>query len=223
MSKPVVKIRSIEKLTHDVLKIVTERPPNYTFSPGQATELCINKEGWQNETRPFTFTCLPDSDYLEFTIKTYPTHKGVTNELLHLKVNDEFILGEIFGEISYKGEGTFIAGGAGITPFIAIFRHLKSQNKVGDNRLIFANKTKGDIILETEFRELLGTNFINILSDENVSNYAHGMISEQFLKSTISDLTKRLYLCGPEPMMEAVEQQLARLGVDKEIIVKEVF
>ena len=223
MSKPVVKIRSIEKLTHDVLKIVTERPPNYIFSPGQATELCINKDGWQNETRPFTFTCLPDSDYLEFTIKTYPTHKGVTNELLHLKVNDEFILGEIFGEISYKGEGTFIAGGAGITPFIAIFRHLKSQNKVGDNRLIFANKTKGDIILETEFRELLGTNFINILSDENVSNYAHGMISEQFLKSTISDLTKRLYLCGPEPMMEAVEQQLARLGVDKEIIVKEVF
>jgi hypothetical protein len=29
----------------------------------------------------------------------------------------------------YKGEGIFIAGGAGVTPFIAIFRDLHEQGK----------------------------------------------------------------------------------------------
>jgi ferredoxin-NADP reductase len=55
-----------------------------------------------------------------------------------------------------------------VTPFIAIFRHLKAQGRVGDNKLIFANKTKKDIILEKEFKEMLGNNFISILSEETV-------------------------------------------------------
>lgn len=44
-----VKIKSIEKVTHNVLQIVTEKPLQYTFVPGQATEIAINKEGWRNE------------------------------------------------------------------------------------------------------------------------------------------------------------------------------
>ena len=116
-----VKIESIKHVTHDVLQIRVEKPRGLTFAPGQATEVSVNKTGWLKEKRPFTFTCLPDDDYLEFNIKTYPSHKGVTNELLQLKKNDELILHDIFGTIAYKGEGVFIAGGAGVTPFISIF------------------------------------------------------------------------------------------------------
>jgi ferredoxin-NADP reductase len=190
---------------------------------GQATDVSINKNGWQNEKRPFTFTCLPDDDYLEFTIKTYPSHKGVTNELLQLKQNDELILHDVFGAIGYKGEGVFIAGGAGVTPFISIFRFLRSKNDIADNKLIFANKMKGDIILEQEFENLLGKKFINILSVENAAGYAHGYITEEFLKAHITKLSKRIYLCGPEPMMESVESQLSNLNVDPISIIKEEF
>ena len=137
-----VKIKSIEYLTHDVLKIVTEKPSMYSFRPGQATEISINKVSWRNELRPFTFTCLPDRDYLEFAIKTYPEHQGVTNQFLQLRIGEELILHDVFGTIQYKGEGVFIAGGAGVTPFISIFRYLKSKNEIGNNKLIFANKTK---------------------------------------------------------------------------------
>ena len=160
-----VKIKSIENLTHDVLKIVTEKPVDLNFTPGQAAEISINKNAWREEKRPFTFTCLPEDNYLEFSIKTYPSHKGVTNELLQLKENDELILHDVFGAIAYKGEGVFIAGGAGVTPFISIFRFLRSKNMVADNKLLFANKKKIDIILKQEFENLLGKNFINILSD----------------------------------------------------------
>jgi len=221
MTQQVVKIKSIKHVTHDVLQIVTEKPRQLDFTPGQAVEISINKEGWKNEKRPFTFTCLPDSTYLEFNIKTYPSHKGVTNELLSLKKNDEFILHDVFGAIAYRGEGVFIAGGAGVTPFICIFRYLQSKNKTGNNKLIFANKTIGDIILADEFKKLLGKNFINILSDEIVAGYAHGQITEGFLKAHINDATKNVYICGPLPMIDAVEKQLSNLGIGKNAIIKE--
>lgn len=223
MEQHIIKIRSVKKITHDVLLIVAEKPWGYKFNPGQATEVSINKPGWDKERRPFTFTCLPQDDYLEFTIKTYPDHKGVTNELLQLKANDELIIGESWGAISYKTEGIFIAGGAGVTPFISIFRFLQSKNKIGNNKLIFANKRKVDIIHEEEFRTLLGQNFINVLSDEEVDGYTHGYINEKFLKENIGDPKKTIYLCGPEAMMNAIEKQLSDLGVEPELVVKEEF
>ncbi|MDD2279144.1 MAG: FAD-binding oxidoreductase [Bacteroidales bacterium] len=224
MGIQIIKVKSVAKATHDVLRIITEKPPHYQYEPGQATELAINKPEWQNEKRPFTFTSLPqDDNYLEFTIKTYPQHKGVTNELLKLNEGDELIIDDPWGTIGYKGEGVFIAGGAGITPFISIFRHLKSINKIGGNKLIFANKAKADIINENEFQKMLGDNFINILSDEKIDGYAHGFITEDFLKQVISDTSKHFYVCGPPVMMDIVEKQLKHLNVDEKQIVKEGF
>jgi ferredoxin-NADP reductase len=194
MSIHTVKLPTIGHITRDALQIFAQKPQELDFKPGQAIDISINKEGWKNEIRPFTFTSLPDDDYLKFTIKTYPSHKGVTNELLQLRRNDELILGEVFGAIKYKGEGYFIAGGAGITPFISIFRYLRSKNAIGDNKLIYANKTRDDIILKYEFHYLLGKNFINILSDEEAEGYANGFITENFLKEHIMDFNKNIYL-----------------------------
>ncbi len=223
MEKHHIKVKSVEKATHDVLRIKTKKPKGFQFKPGQATDVTINKTGWQDKKNPFTFTSLPDEDLLEFTIKTYPSHKGVTNELLNLQRNDELIISDAWGTINYKGEGVFIAGGAGVTPFISIFRHLQAQNKIGANKLIFANKTKADIINENEFSEMLGENFVNILSNEEADNYAHGYITKDFLKQQAQDLNQYFYVCGPQPMMDAIEKHLSDLGVNKELIVKEEF
>lgn len=223
MNQHFVKIKSIHHITHDVLQIITEKPKQYNFAPGQATEVAINKKDWQNEKRPFTFTSLPNNDFLEFTIKTYPSHKSVTNELLQLKKDDELILYEVFGSIGYKGEGMFIAGGAGVTPFISIFRYLQINNEIGNNKLIFANKTKEDIILAQEFENLLGNNFINILSEEKANGYANGHITMDFLQDNFGGINQYFYLCGPPPMIEFVEKQLQNLNVDEKHIIKEEF
>lgn len=223
MKNEPVKIKSIEHVTHDVLHIVIEKPFGADFKPGQATEIFIDKQGWQNEGRPFTFTGLPKDDHLEFMIKTYPDRKGVTNELLSLKAGDSLIVNDIFGAIDYKGEGTFIAGGAGVTPFISIFRDLKEKNKLGINRLIFANKSKADIILKDEFSDMLGENLINILSKEKTDEYAFGQISRDFLKDNMAPEGGHFYLCGPPPMMDAIEKELSELKVPADRIVKEEF
>jgi len=221
MEEHIVKIIGTEQLTHDVKKFQVDKPSGYSFVPGQATDVSVNRPDLRNKKRPFTFTGLTGDPYLEFVIKIYPAHKGVTSELDKLKPGDEIIIRDAWGAISYKGEGVFIAGGAGITPFISIFRDLQEKNEIGGNTLIFANKTKADIILEQEFQMLLGKDYINILSDETVDGYYHGMLSEDFLRARISDFNRNFYVCGPPPMMIAVKKQLANLGVSKNSIVVE--
>jgi len=218
-----VKIITINHLTPDVLKIVAEKPEAIHYQPGQAVDISINRKGWEQELRAFTFTSLPDDEYIEFTIKTYPAHNGVTQQLLSLDKGDELFIHDVFGDITYKGEGIFIAGGAGVTPFISILKQLEKENKTGNNKLIFANKTKADIILEDKFCQLLGDNFINILSNEKVANYEYGYISTDLIKKHISERTAYFYLCGPEPMMQAVERHLSSLGIADGFIVKEAF
>lgn len=218
-----VKLLSIRHATHDVLEITAEKPAGIAYVPGQAADISINKPGWEQEVRAFTFTSLPDNDYLAFTIKTYPSRHGVTEQLLSLTEGDELIIHGVFGDIAYKGEGLFIAGGAGVTPFIAILKQLEKEHKIGNNKLLFANKTEADIILKDKFHQLLGDNFINVLSEENHAGYRQGYITADLIKQCTDGHASYFYLCGPDPMMQAVEKQLASLGVAGSAIVKEAF
>ena len=221
MAEHLVKVLESYFITHDVKRFKVERPEGYNFIPGQATEVAVNDKEWIKEKRPFTFTNLPGDDHLEFTIKTYPAHNGVTNRLLNLRPGDELIIHDVWGAIHFKGKGLFIAGGAGITPFISIFRYLRSIDDTGNNRLLFANKARKDIILETELNALLRGNVINILSEEDINGYKHGFITEQVLKELIHP-NDFLYLCGPPPMIDAVTKYLSNLGVSDKSVVMEV-
>lgn len=213
------KIVSIEQITHDVKRFRVEKPDGYSFTPGQATAVSIVKENWKDEKRPFTFTSLNEDDYLEFIIKIYKDHEGVTAQLDKLVVGDQLEIGPAWGAISYQGEGYFLAGGAGITPFIAIFRDLAKKNKLKGNKLIFGNKEEKDIILKNELEEYLGNNCIHVLSDEKKDSYYHGFIDEELLKKEVDDFSKEFYICGPEPMMDKLQETLKKLGTDTSKVV----
>jgi ferredoxin-NADP reductase len=199
------------------------KPANYEFLPGQATDVTIDLPAWKAERRPFTFTALNEWDTLEFTIKIYDDHNGVTNELGKLKPGDQLILHDIWGAIHYKGEGVFIAGGAGVTPFIAILRNLFKQGEIGNNQLIFSNQTKKDIILKEEFEKMLGKNFINTLTKEKTGEFDNAKIDQNYLKQKISDFNQYFYICGPDAMVEDIHKDLLALGAKEDKIVIEQF
>ena len=221
MENHIVKIISVEPVTHDVKRFTIQKPTGYKFTPGQATEVSINTLALKNEKRPFTFTSLNDNEHLEFTIKIYDSHNGVTKELGKLKHGDELIIRDVWGAIEYKGEGVFLAGGAGITPFIAILRQLYNENKINNNKLIFTNKTESDIILHKEFNEMLGKNFINTLTDEKKDGYENRLIDYTFLKEKIDNFKQHFYVCGPPPFVKAVSKALTQLGAKTDEVVFE--
>lgn len=217
----IVKVISAEYVTHDVRQFRLEKPSGFTFTPGQATELSVNKEGWKDKKNPFTFTCLTDAPYLEFTIKIYFQHNGVTNQLSMLNPGDEIILRDPWGAIEYKGPGYFIAGGAGITPFIAILRNLKREGKEADNKLFYSNKTDRDIILAEELKAILGENALFTISRQKNSRHDQRRIDKEFLKAEVNDFKKHFYICGPDPMVLEISETLEKLGASADVLVFE--
>jgi len=223
-----VKILRIEPVTHDVKRFIIEKPKGFIFTPGQATKVAINIPGWTNKKRPFTFTSLNSDRHLEFIIKgyplsKYPNHRGVTEQLHKLNTGDELLLENPWGTIQYKGIGVFIAGGAGITPFIAIFRHLAAENKLSGNQLIFSNKTSDDVILEHELKNLFKENnsLVLTLTQEEKENYEQGRINKRLLEKYVNDFSVNFYLCGPKEMVKNLTGVLKSLKAKTESIVLE--
>lgn len=219
MEEHIVKILGIKDVTHDVKRFTLEKPSGYKFIPGQATEVSINHPKLKDEKRPFTFTGLNEWSVLEFTIKIYPQHNGVTNKLADLKQGDELIIHDVWGAINYQGPGVFIAGGAGITPFIAIIRDLYQKNKIKGNTLLFSNKTSKDIILKEELSEMLGENFHNVLTREK--NQPKCRIDEAYIKNIIKNYNQKFYICGPDKFVKELQNIFTNLGVNIESIIFE--
>jgi ferredoxin-NADP reductase len=137
------------------------------------------------------------------------------------QVGDSFIVGDAWGTIEYKGRGTFIAGGAGVTPFIAILRMLRERGELSGHRLIFANKTEDDIILREEFDAMPGLEVIHVLSDEDKNGFEHGYVDKQMLERLVGDTSQHFYVCGPDPMIESVNATLKELGAEPDALVFE--
>lgn len=209
-----VKILKTEMVTHNVRHYRVEKPKGFSFGPGQATEVSIDKAGWENEKRPFTFTSLQSEPTLEFTIKSYRDHAGVTNTLWGCEAGDHLLLRDVWGTIQYKGPGTFIAGGAGVTPFIAILRHLNAKGGLAGNRLIVSNQTEKDIILRDEFEAMEGLETLWTVTADSKSKLTQERIDSDFLKAHITDFSQNFYLCGPDKMVSDLRDALEGLGAD---------
>lgn len=209
-----VQILKTEMVTHNVRHYRVEKPKNFRFGPGQATEVSLDKDGWRDEKRPFTFTSLPDEPTLEFTIKSYRDHPGVTNALWGCEAGDHLLLRDVWGTIQYKGVGTFIAGGAGVTPFIAILRQLNAHGGLRGNRLIVSNQTEADIILRDEFEAMDGLETLWTVTNDPKSKLLQQRIDIDFLKAHIADFRQHFYLCGPDAMVKDLRDALQQLGAD---------
>ncbi|MGA8263848.1 MAG: FAD-binding oxidoreductase [Ignavibacteriaceae bacterium] len=221
MEEHIVKVLKVENVTHNVRRFTVSKPDEYSFIPGQATEVSINTKLLKDEMRPFTFTGLNDWPTLEFTTKIYTDHHGVTEALGKVKEGDELLIHDVWGAINYKGLGVFIAGGAGVTPFIAIFRKLHKDNKLEGNRLIFSNKTEKDIILKDEFNKMLGENFYNTLTQEKSEKYDHRKIDKAFLLEKIKNFSQNFYICGPDQFVKDITNALEELGAKADSVVFE--
>src|SRR3990167_4813253 len=94
-----VTILSVGYVTHDVKRYITTKPDNFTFTPGQATDLVIDKAGLRDDVRPFTFTCRPVDHILEFTIKSYHDHNCVSPPLWDSHPGVTLHISEPFGNM----------------------------------------------------------------------------------------------------------------------------
>ncbi|MEQ8558398.1 MAG: FAD-binding oxidoreductase [Henriciella sp.] len=217
-------LQSVEKVTHDVNRYVFDKPDALSYTPGQAFDLALDREGWRDDKHPFTPTSLPNESNLEFTIKTYVEHDGMTKRLAELKPGDAVLADEPWGAIQDEGPGWFIAGGAGVTPFIAILRErLAEHGTLAGCELIFSNKTEDDIIYRQMFERMPGLSTWFTVTGQNGASVHTGQINRDLLASRIEPGKGKCYVCGPDAMLDDMSEALKAVGVPEDDIITEEF
>ncbi len=215
------ELTEIAPLNDTVIRIRTTRPEGFSFRPGQYCDLAIDRPGFQDETRPFSFTGTPDESSLEFVVRVHRSHRGVTAELRNLEPGSGLLLDEPEGTISYRGPGCFIAGGTGITPFLSIFRTHGGEADFATSSLLFCNKTESDHFLVDELAALFGSRVRFLVTHEPSQRFESGFIDIDLLRGC-ADPASLFSVCGPDEMVKEVTTGLAALGVpDQNIIIEQ--
>lgn len=225
------KLTAIETDTHDTKTFRFELPADATLDmlPGDFLYVHATIDG-KAVKRPYTPSSLPGvTGFFDLTVKRYAT--GVVSKHLHdLRVGDTVLMsgpnpGGHWVDGMAKRVG-FVAGGTGITPMISIIRWILTKRIETELFLVFANKTKADIIFREEWKRA---------AQEHPSFHCYHILEqpppgwpEGTGRVTIDILRQhlpapspetRVFLCGPPPMVDALETTLRDLGYPEQAII----
>lgn len=113
----------------------------------------------------------------------------------------------------------FIAGGIGITPYYSILTEAAIKNQKLKVHLVYANRTD-DISFKSELDELSANNPDLKIDYVIEPNRIDDKLLNQLIKETDNPL---IYISGPEPMVEALTDQIIGLGVPKDSVKSDYF
>lgn len=196
----------------------------FTFEPGQFLTVSVNIDKKEIK-RSYSIASSPcRRTWCEITVKH--AGSGQVSGYLHeqIRAGDLLAVSGPYGKFTFRGHEAesvlLIAGGVGVTPLMSAVRCLTDQAWTGEIFFIYSCGTTKDIIFGEELR-YLERRYANFhltitLSREPSPDWAgtRGHITKQLLAETVPDLSaRRVHVCGPPPMMEAVQTALAELGV----------
>jgi predicted ferric reductase len=114
-----------------------------------------------------------------------------------------------------------VAGGIGITPMMSMMRTLAD---LGDRRpllLIYANRDWESVTFREEIEELqdrLTLRVVHVLERppqawQEEAGYVNAEILDRYLPGNREKDVHEIFICGPQPMMDAVEKALVDMGI----------
>ena len=113
----------------------------------------------------------------------------------------------------------FIAGGIGITPYRAILLDLDHREQPVNVTLLYANRSP-DVVYQGELEALAATH--PRLTIHSV--VAPAEITEQVTRTVIPDPSRPMfYVSGPEPLVDAVGQMVAAMGIPAAHVKQDFF
>jgi predicted ferric reductase len=206
---------------------VVVRPKGHAgmrFMPGQFAWLTAWSSPFSEREHPFSFSSSSEQGgELSFTVKELG---DFTRRVKELQPGMQVYLDGPFGAFSVDrhphAQGfVFIAGGVGITPIMSMLRSLADRGETRRLLLIYANKDWENVIYREELEQLsqrLDLQVVHVLEKapegwQGEVGFVNRDILERYLPANLPRNNQEIFICGPEPMMNAVEKQLVEMGV----------
>lgn len=206
------------------LVIAPEGHRGIRFLPGQFAWITAGASPFAEAEHPFSFSSSAEHpEKLAFTIKEVG---DFTRTIKSLQPGQRVYLDGPFGHFSIDRqprarEYVFIAGGVGITPIMSMLRTMADRGGDRPLLLFYANRDWESVTFREELEVLcarLDLTVVHILEKPPAEwpgerGYLGQPILERYLPKEWDRNTIEVFLCGPPPMMTAVERALLNMGV----------
>lgn len=230
-----LKLKEKIKISPDTFIFNFGKIDNFKFIPGQYMEWTLPHKGTdlRGNRRYFSIASSP-SEELMIAVKFYEPSSSYKKAMLNMNSNQEIIASSLSGEFvlpkNYSMPIVFIAGGVGIAPFRSIIEDIIEKREKVNIVLLFANRTKEDIMFADLFEKAkeFGVRTVYSLTKvESVSadwNGERGHITAEIIQRQVPDFKNRIfYISGPSPMVKSYESVLSSMGIPNSQIVVDYF
>ncbi|HVS16634.1 MAG TPA: ferric reductase-like transmembrane domain-containing protein [Thermoanaerobaculia bacterium] len=205
--------------------------PGLPFAPGQFAWLKVGVSPWSLREHPLSFSSSAEHpERLEFGIKEAG---DFTRTVGALRPGTKAFLDGPHGSFSCDFHATpgflLVAGGIGITPILSMLRTLADRDDRHPHALVYACNRWDRIVFRGEIEALrdrldLAVTYVLEAGHEGWTGPV-GYIGRQTLESHLGTepAKRQVFVCGPDPMMDAVEALLRECGVPNRRVTMERF
>lgn len=211
----------------------------FRFAPGQHLTLRANIDG-EEVRRNYSICAAPDDGELRVAIKQIAGGRFST------WANNALAAGQVLDVMPPHGSFTWkfdesstrsyvaFAGGSGITPILSLMKTALMTEPKSRFTLFYGNRSSASIMFLEEIAALkdrfIGRVQICHFLEEEEGDFAifNGRLDAHKISAVLQDLVDpadidTAFICGPGPMMDAVEAGLTQAGVPQERILIERF
>ncbi|MBE9005830.1 FHA domain-containing protein [Fortiea sp. LEGE XX443] len=242
-----VKCSQVIDETHDVktFRFVTDPPMLFTYKPGQFITLDLEINGEQ-VLRSYSISSTPSRPHtLEITVKRVPAPSnsdsnvppGLVSNWLHdnVKVGSTIKLSGPLGKFTCFANPSqkllLISAGSGITPMMSMSRWLYDTASNVDIVFFHCARSPRDIIYRQELDWMAANHpsfnlAVSITRREPGQSWMSftGRLDPAMLKLIAPDYRERtVYVCGPNPFMESVNDLLESIDFPMQNYYEESF
>ncbi|MEC4113230.1 ferredoxin--NADP reductase [Myroides pelagicus] len=235
-------VKEVRKETPNAVSIVFDIPSNlkdeYQFKAGQYLNIKHLHEG-KEIRRAYSICSTPNSGEVRVAVKK--VEHGVFSTYANdvLKAGDQLEVEAPEGRFIFEPKTDNVknyaafAAGSGITPIMSILKSVLEQEPNSQFVLVYGNKNAEETIfhdelykLQEQYAERLFIHFVYSRIRENDSIF--GRIDKAAINFVVNNKHKekefaKFYICGPEEMINTVNDTLQERGVSKDHIAYEIF
>ena len=212
------QVTGVRDLTQDITGLTLAAPDDFGWLPGQYVDIHIPGDAGPPARRSFSIASLPDSGEVELMIKRYPG--GRFSSLLGeaITAGTSLTLTGPYGAFHLRRSERpilMVAGGSGMAPVLGVLRQLAAEGCDRPVRFFYGAREERDLFAVEQITAL-GEQLPDFRFTPVTGRFVHEAIDEELTDPDV-------YMCGPPPMLEAVEELLTGRGIDESRIFQDKF
>jgi benzoate/toluate 1,2-dioxygenase reductase subunit len=207
------------------LKVKIKDGSTITFLPGQYANVLVPGT---TETRSYSFSCLSDTNEMEFIIRLISDSGLMSDYLRQAEIGETLTITGPLGSFysrEINRQTLFFAGGTGIAPFISMLEKLNKEGNKETIKLFYGATTAENIV---ELDRIKAYKHVDVETYPCVSSgecdvFPSGYVTQWINKEELSEEVYDIYICGPNAMVDAVKFSLEENQINYDNFYTEKF